>query len=49
MAATPVRVVAMASTILLMPLARIEDIVRVVVVADAVMDGWGLVPCFLLF
>jgi hypothetical protein len=48
-AATPVRVVAMASTILLMPLARIEDIVRVVVVADAVMDGWGLVPCFLLF
>jgi hypothetical protein len=45
-AATPVRVVAMASTILLMPLGRIEDIVRVVVVADVVMDGWGLYPAF---
>jgi hypothetical protein len=44
-----VRVVATAGTILLVLLARIDDITRDVVVADAVMDGWGLVPCFLLF
>jgi hypothetical protein len=39
----------MASTILHMLLARVDDIACVVVVANAVMDGWGLVPCFLLF
>jgi hypothetical protein len=38
--------VAMASTILLVPRARIDDVAHVVVVADAVVDGWGLVPCF---
>jgi hypothetical protein len=37
----------MASTILLVPLARVEDVTRVVVVADVVVDRWGLVPCFL--
>jgi hypothetical protein len=39
----------MASTVLLVPLVHIENIVHVVVVADMVMDGWGLVPHFLLF
>jgi hypothetical protein len=39
----------MASTILLVPFARIEDVVRVIVVANAGMDRWGLVLCFLLF
>jgi hypothetical protein len=44
----PVRVVAIAGTILLMPLARVEDVMRVVVIVDAVVHGWGLVPHFLL-
>jgi hypothetical protein len=46
--ATPVRVVAAAGTILLMPLARVDDVTRVVVVADVVVHGWGLVPRILL-
>jgi hypothetical protein len=37
----------MAGTILLVPLARVEDVTRVVVVADVVVDRWGLVPRFL--
>jgi hypothetical protein len=47
--AAPVRVVATASTILLVPLARVEDVAHVIVVVDAIMDRWGLVPHFLLF
>jgi hypothetical protein len=47
-AATPVRVVATASTVLLMPVTRVDDVARIVGVADAVMDGWGLVPHSLL-
>jgi hypothetical protein len=42
------RVVATAGTILLMPFARVKNITRVVVVTDAMVDGWGLVPYFLL-
>jgi hypothetical protein len=42
------RVVATAGTILLMPVTRIDDVTRVVGVADVVMDGWGLVPRSLL-
>jgi hypothetical protein len=38
----------MAGTIFLVPLAHVEDVARVVVVADAVVHGWGLVPRFLL-
>jgi hypothetical protein len=41
-------VVATTGIVLLVPLARIEDVARVIVVADAVMDGWGLLPRFLL-
>jgi membrane-anchored glycerophosphoryl diester phosphodiesterase (GDPDase) len=48
-AAALARVVAMAGTILLVPLAHIDDIACVVVVANVVVDGWGLVPRFLLF
>jgi hypothetical protein len=48
-AATPTRVVTMASTILLVPLTRVKDVTRVIVVADTVMDGWGFVPHFVLF
>jgi hypothetical protein len=33
------RVVATAGTVLLVPLARVENIARVVVVANAIMDG----------
>jgi hypothetical protein len=33
------RVVATAGTVLLVPLARVENIARVIVVANAVMDG----------
>jgi hypothetical protein len=39
----------MASTILLVPFACVEDVVRVVVMANAGMDRWGLVLYFLLF
>jgi hypothetical protein len=38
-AATPMRVVAAASSILLMPITCVDDVTRVVGVADAVMDG----------
>jgi hypothetical protein len=48
-ATTLVRVVAMASTILLVPLAHVEDVARVVVIANTIVDRWGLVPRFLLF
>jgi hypothetical protein len=37
----------MAGTILLVLLAHIDDVVHIV--ADVVVDGWGLVPRFLLF
>jgi hypothetical protein len=43
------RVAATASTILLVSLAHVENVAHVVVVADAVVNGWGLVPRFLLF
>jgi hypothetical protein len=43
------RVVATAGTILLVPFARVEDVVRIVVVANAVVDGWALVPHLLWF
>jgi predicted enzyme related to lactoylglutathione lyase len=46
--ATLARVVAAAGTVLLMPVTRVDDIARVVGIADAIMDGWGLVPCSLL-
>jgi hypothetical protein len=39
----------MASTILLVPLAHVEDVARVVVIANMIVDRWGLVPRFLLF
>jgi hypothetical protein len=48
-AAAPSRVVTAAGTILLVPFARIEDVARVVVVANAGVDRWGLIPRFLLF
>jgi hypothetical protein len=47
--AASVRVVAMVGTVLLVPLTHVEDVTRVIVVADTVVDGWGLVPRFLLF
>jgi hypothetical protein len=47
--AAPSRVVTMAGTILLMPFARVEDVVRVVVVGNVGVDRWGLIPYFLLF
>jgi hypothetical protein len=36
----------MAGTILLVPLARVEDIARAVIVANTIVDRWGLVPRF---
>jgi hypothetical protein len=39
-----VRVVATAGTVLLMLVTRVDDVTHVIGVADAVMDGWGLVP-----
>jgi hypothetical protein len=48
-AATPSRVVTVTDTILLMPFACVEDVARVVVVANAGVDRWGLIPRFLLF
>jgi hypothetical protein len=39
----------MASTILLVPLAHVEDVTRVIVVADAIVDGWGSSPAFCCF
>jgi hypothetical protein len=48
-AAAPSRVVTAAGTILLVPFARVEDVARVVVVANVGMDRWGLISCFLLF
>jgi hypothetical protein len=39
----------MAGTILLVPFACVEDVVHVIVVANAGMDTWGLIPHFLLF
>jgi hypothetical protein len=47
--AASVRVVAMAGTILLVPLAHVENIMHIVVVASAVVDGWGLALRCLLF
>jgi hypothetical protein len=44
----PEKVVATADTILLVPLARVENVARIIVVANAVVDRWGLVPRFLL-
>jgi hypothetical protein len=41
--------VATADTILLVPFARDEDVARIVVVANTGVDGWGLIPHFLLF
>jgi hypothetical protein len=45
-AAAPSRVVTTASTILLVPLVRVEDVARIVVVANAGVDRWGLSPTF---
>jgi hypothetical protein len=39
----------MASTILLVPFVSVEDVARVVVVANTSMDRLGLIPHFLLF
>jgi hypothetical protein len=47
-AVAPTRVVATTGTILLVPLVRVDDVARVIVVVDAFVHGWGLVPHFLL-
>jgi hypothetical protein len=38
-----------AHSILLVPLARGEDVARIILVANVGVDRWGLVPHFLLF
>jgi hypothetical protein len=39
----------MAGSILLVPFARIEDVARIVVVANTGVNRWGLVPHSQLF